>query len=66
MIEILLAPPRTGRHFAGPVTKTLIEKVLAGSYLVEEGHFTSPDESYCQMENYAVVASFDSTGLDIW
>ncbi|RJR50347.1 MAG: aldehyde oxidase [Desulfobacteraceae bacterium] len=43
-----------------------VDRALAESYLVEEGRFLSPDESYCQLENYAVVANFDSTGLDIW
>ena len=43
-----------------------VDRALAESYLVEEGRFASPEESYCQLENYAVVASFDSTGLDIW
>jgi CO/xanthine dehydrogenase Mo-binding subunit/aerobic-type carbon monoxide dehydrogenase small subunit (CoxS/CutS family) len=43
-----------------------VDRVLAESYLVQEGHFSSPEESYCQLENYAVMASFDSTGLDIW
>ncbi len=43
-----------------------VDRALAQSYLVEEGRFSSPEESYCQLENYAVVANFDSTGLDIW
>ncbi len=43
-----------------------VDRVLAESYLVQEGRFSSPEESYCQLENYAVVANFDSTGLDIW
>jgi len=43
-----------------------VDRALAESYFVEEGRFLSPDESYCQLENYAVVANFDSTGLDIW
>jgi 4-hydroxybenzoyl-CoA reductase subunit alpha len=43
-----------------------VERALAESHLVEEGRFSSPEESYCQLENYAVVANFDSTGLDIW
>jgi 4-hydroxybenzoyl-CoA reductase subunit alpha len=43
-----------------------VDRALADSFLVAEGRFLSPDESYCQMENYAVVANFDSTGLDIW
>jgi 4-hydroxybenzoyl-CoA reductase subunit alpha len=43
-----------------------VERALAESYLVEEGRFSSPEESYCQLENYAVMANFDSTGLDIW
>jgi CO/xanthine dehydrogenase Mo-binding subunit/aerobic-type carbon monoxide dehydrogenase small subunit (CoxS/CutS family) len=43
-----------------------VEQALSESYLVEEGRFSSPEESYCQTENYAVVAHFDSTGLDIW
>jgi 4-hydroxybenzoyl-CoA reductase subunit alpha len=43
-----------------------VDKVLAESYLVQEGRFSSPEESYCQLENYAVMANFDSTGLDIW
>jgi len=43
-----------------------VEEALSKSFLVEEGHFSSPEESYCQTENYAVVANFDSTGVDIW
>jgi len=43
-----------------------VEQALSESYLVEEGRFSSPEESYCQLENYAVLANFDSTGLDIW
>ena len=43
-----------------------VERALAESYLVQEGRFSSPEESYCQLENYAVMANFDSTGLDIW
>ncbi len=43
-----------------------VEKALSESSLVEEGRFSSPEESYCQLENYAVLANFDSTGLDIW
>ena len=43
-----------------------VERALAESYLVENGRFSSPEESYCQLENYAVMANFDSTGLDIW
>jgi len=43
-----------------------VDLALSESYLVREGRFSSPEESYCQLENYAVVANFDSTGLDIW
>ncbi len=43
-----------------------VERALAESYLVQEGRLSSPEESYCQLENYAVLANFDSTGLDIW
>lgn len=43
-----------------------VERAFLNSYIVEEGTFSSPEESYCQTENYAVVANFDSTGLDIW
>ena len=43
-----------------------VDRALAESYLVQQGRFSSPEESYCQLENYAVVANFDSTGLDIW
>ena len=43
-----------------------VERALSESYLVEEGRFFSPEENYCQLENYAVLANFDSTGLDIW
>jgi 4-hydroxybenzoyl-CoA reductase subunit alpha len=43
-----------------------VERALAGSYLVQDDRFSSPEESYCQIEPYAVVANFDSTGLDIW
>jgi len=43
-----------------------VDRALAESYLAQENRFSSPEESYCQLENYTVVASFDSTGLDIW
>ena len=43
-----------------------VERALADSYLVEEGVFSSPEENYSMLEPYAVLASFDSTGLDIW
>ena len=43
-----------------------VDRVLAKSHLVKEGRFSSPEESYCQLENYAVLANFDSTGLDVW
>jgi CO/xanthine dehydrogenase Mo-binding subunit len=48
------------------VNEGKVDQALAESYLVQEGRFSSPEESYCQLENYAVVANFDSTGLDIW
>jgi CO/xanthine dehydrogenase Mo-binding subunit/aerobic-type carbon monoxide dehydrogenase small subunit (CoxS/CutS family) len=43
-----------------------VERALADSYLVRDDQFSSPEESYCQLENYAVLANFDSTGLDVW
>lgn len=43
-----------------------IEQALVDSYHVQEDRFTSPEENYCQMEPYAVLANFDSSGLDIW
>ncbi len=43
-----------------------VDQALADSYLMQEDRFSSPEESYCQLEPYAVVANFDSTGLDIW
>ncbi len=48
------------------VNEGTVDRALSESYLVQEGRFSSPEESYCQLENYAVVANFDSTGLDIW
>jgi len=43
-----------------------VDKALAEADLVLEGSFRGPEESYCQGEPYAVLASFDSTGVDIW
>ncbi len=43
-----------------------IDKALAESDLVLEGHFRAPEQNYCQVEPYAVLANFDSTGVDIW
>lgn len=43
-----------------------IDKALAEADLVLEGSFRGPEESYCQGEPYAVLANFDSTGVDIW
>jgi len=43
-----------------------IDKALAEADLVLEGSFRGPEESYCQAEPYAVLASFDSTGVDIY
>lgn len=43
-----------------------VERALAESYLVQEDEFVSPEENYCMLEPYAVLANFDSTGLDIW
>jgi 4-hydroxybenzoyl-CoA reductase subunit alpha len=43
-----------------------VEGALARSYFVQEDHFSSPEENYCQTEPYAVLANFDSSGLDIW
>ncbi len=43
-----------------------VEGALAASYLVQEDRFSSPEENYCQTEPYAVLANFDSSGLDIW
>lgn len=43
-----------------------VDKTLAEADLVLEGKFRGPDQSYCQGEPYAVLANFDSTGVDIW
>jgi len=43
-----------------------VDRALAESYLVQEDEFSSPEENYCMLEPYAVLANFDSTGLDIW
>jgi len=43
-----------------------VDKALAEADLVLEGHFEAPEQNYCQAEPYAVLASFDSTGVDIW
>lgn len=43
-----------------------VDKALAEADLVLEGSFRGPEESYCQAEPYAVLANFDSTGVDIW
>lgn len=43
-----------------------VDKALSEADLVLEGDFRTPDESYCQGEPYAVLAKFDSTGVDIW
>ncbi|MDA8189042.1 MAG: xanthine dehydrogenase family protein molybdopterin-binding subunit [Dehalococcoidales bacterium] len=43
-----------------------VDRALEESYLVQEDRFSSPEENYCQLEPYAVLANFDSTGLDIW
>ncbi|GAG37083.1 unnamed protein product, partial [marine sediment metagenome] len=43
-----------------------VDKALMEADLVLERSFKAPDQSYCQAEPYAVVANFDSTGVDIW
>lgn len=43
-----------------------VDKALAEANLVLEGSFKSPEHSYCQGEPYAVLAKFDSSGVDIW
>lgn len=43
-----------------------VEKALKDSYYVQEGRFTAPEEHYMQLEPYAVLASFDSSGLHVW
>ncbi|MCL5045833.1 MAG: molybdopterin-dependent oxidoreductase, partial [Actinobacteria bacterium] len=43
-----------------------VDRALEESFLVQEDTFSSPEENYCQLEPYAVLANFDSTGLDIW
>ncbi len=43
-----------------------VDKALAEADLVLEGSFRGAEEDYCQGEPYAVLASFDSTGVDIW
>ncbi len=43
-----------------------VDKALAEADLVLEGSCKSPEQSYCQGEPYAVLAKFDSTGVDIW
>ncbi len=43
-----------------------VDKALAEADFVLEGSFRGPEESYCQGEPYAALASFDSTGVDLW
>ncbi len=43
-----------------------VDKALAEADLVLEGSFRGPEDSYCQAEPYAILVSFDSTGVDIW
>jgi CO/xanthine dehydrogenase Mo-binding subunit len=43
-----------------------VDKALAEADLVLEGHFKAPEQNYCQTEPYAVLANFDSTGVDLW
>ncbi|MFC1872003.1 xanthine dehydrogenase family protein molybdopterin-binding subunit, partial [Chloroflexota bacterium] len=43
-----------------------VDQALAEADLVLEGSFRGPEEGYCQAEPYAILASFDSTGIDIW
>lgn len=43
-----------------------VERAVKESYYVQEDRFTCSEESYCQIEPYAVLANFDSSGLDIW
>ncbi|MBI2953887.1 MAG: molybdopterin-dependent oxidoreductase [Chloroflexi bacterium] len=43
-----------------------VDNAMADAYLVDEGEFTSPEENYCMLEPYAVVANYESTGVDIW
>jgi len=43
-----------------------VDKALGEADLILEGHFKSPEQNYGQTEPYAVLASFDSTGVDLW
>lgn len=43
-----------------------VDKALAEADLILEGDCRAPEQSYCQGEPYAVLAKFDSTGVDIW
>lgn len=43
-----------------------VDKALAEADFVLEGSFSAPEEDYCEAEPYAVLANFDSTGVDIW
>lgn len=43
-----------------------VDRALAEADFVFEGSFKAPEQNYCQNEPYAVLADFDSTGVDIW
>ncbi|MBN1106188.1 MAG: molybdopterin-dependent oxidoreductase [Deltaproteobacteria bacterium] len=43
-----------------------VDKAFAEADLVLEGDFRAPEQNYGQTEPYAVLAKFDSTGVDIW
>jgi CO/xanthine dehydrogenase Mo-binding subunit/aerobic-type carbon monoxide dehydrogenase small subunit (CoxS/CutS family) len=43
-----------------------VDKALAEADLILEGRFKGPEQNYCQTEPYAVLANFNSTGVDLW
>jgi len=43
-----------------------VESAFKRSDIVREARFKSPEEMYMQLEPYAVLASYDSTGLHVW
>jgi len=43
-----------------------VDRALAEADIILEGSVKGPGESYCQGEPYAVLADFNSSGLDIW
>lgn len=43
-----------------------VDRGFRESYHVREDTFSCVEENYCQLEPYAVLANYDSTGVDIW